>query len=193
MRRRAGVHGGMHGHAGGMHLRELVEDADGDRESGQAVQDVPRHSRTVSCMHDFNMGSHDAIGFQSVLDRLTQAGRGHVSCLPRPGLREFAMQFCAFDLVGEGVWIARRVAECVRGIRGRFPTGALPAVVAVRGRCRIRGGTRRLRRKSGAMATGEPCSACIASPASIPDLTGRHAAWPLDLVNSGISRHCLCQ
>jgi hypothetical protein len=56
-----------------MHLRELIDDADGDREYGQAVQEVPGHSRTVACMHDFNMGSPDAIGFQSALDRLTQA------------------------------------------------------------------------------------------------------------------------
>jgi hypothetical protein len=50
-----------------MHLPALIDDADGDRESGQAVQDVPRHPRTIAYMHDFNMGSHDAIGFRNVL------------------------------------------------------------------------------------------------------------------------------
>jgi hypothetical protein len=61
----------------GMHLRELIHGVDGDRESGQAVHDVRRHFRLSTYMRDFDMPSHVAIRFQSIMDRLTQAELAH--------------------------------------------------------------------------------------------------------------------
>jgi hypothetical protein len=192
------VGAGLHGrHAGGMHWRELVDDADGEPESGQAVQDVPQHSGPVSCMHDFNVPSHDAIRFPSVLDRLTQAQQAHVSCLPRPRLREFAMQFRGLDLVEGGAWIARRMAEGIRGIPGQFAAGALPAVLdgfegsaesaEARGGCPVNWGRWRRGKLLALALLARPEFSTSTSPEGA-------GAWPVDLINSRFSRrHCLCQ
>ena len=62
-----------------------------------------------------------------MLDRLTRADHSHVFSLPRPALREFALQVCEFDLVDDGAWRARRMIECIRDIRAQFESGVVPA------------------------------------------------------------------
>jgi hypothetical protein len=55
----------------------------------------------------------------------------HIFALPNPILREFAVEDCAFTLVEDGAWRARRALQTIREIKERFRGFLIPADVGV--------------------------------------------------------------
>jgi hypothetical protein len=78
-------------------------------------------------MQHLSLPLDHALGLPGILDRLTYREHSQVFALPPPILPEFAAQVCAFDMIGDGAWRARRTIESIREIKAQFDSSQIPA------------------------------------------------------------------